>query len=228
MRHTENKLQVSKRREHTESAAVISLSKGCRGLLQSRLSPPDSNKASAGAATVLLKAFCLFGAPSFILAPNQVGSVSPTGQAPCQIDCQQDWMHQSLTIVIRSCSEIKEITAVCSHRFIHAMSDYALVTKCCFDESHPTVQVDSVHKADNRELYNLLLAKGWKLVSIVLHGNVAKLLQVNYIRPCGIKEGQTGESKRKIRNNMLKIWTLSYKYASFLLALLPDCPFNYL
>lgn len=56
--------------------------------------------------------------------------------------------------------KIKEITAVCPHRFIHAMSDYVVMTSCCFDGSHPAVQVDSVHKADNRELYNLFLAMG--------------------------------------------------------------------
>lgn len=88
------------------------------------------------------------------------------------------------------------------------MSDYAVVTNCCFDGSHSTVQVDTVHKADNRELYNLLLAKGWKLVSIVLRGNVAKLLQVNYFRPCGINEDQT-ESKRKLETRCLKIWFFS-------------------
>lgn len=100
------------------------------------------------------------------------------------------------------------------------MSDYAVVTKCCFDGSHPTVQVDSVHKADNRELYNLLLAKGWKLVSIVLHGNVAKQLQVNYIRPCGINEDEAGESKRKLETTCSKY---GLKHTSMVLFSLPSC-----
>lgn len=104
------------------------------------------------------------------------------------------------------------------------MSDYAVVTKCCFDGSHPTVQVDSVQKADNRELYNLLLAKGWKLVSIVLHGNVANLLQVNYIRPCVINEDQTGESKRKLETTCSKYERNHTSMVLFSLPLLPDCP----
>lgn len=44
------------------------------------------------------------------------------------------------------------------------MSDYVVMTSCCVDGSHPGVQVDSVHKADNRELHNLFLAVAvWKL-----------------------------------------------------------------
>lgn len=69
----------------------------------------------------------------------------------------------------------KEITAVCAHQFIHVMSDYVVMTSCCFDGSHPAVQVDSVHKTDNRQLHNLFLAKVsvWKqfgkYIAAVLH-----------------------------------------------------------
>lgn len=56
--------------------------------------------------------------------------------------------------------KIKEITAVCSHRFIHVMSDYVVMTSCCFDGSHPAVQVECVHKADIAELHYYFLAKG--------------------------------------------------------------------
>lgn len=71
--------------------------------------------------------------------------------------------------------KIKEITAVCSHWFIHATSDYVVMTSCCFDGSHPAVQVDCAHKADNRELHNLFpgygLETGWRSASGTCSGN---------------------------------------------------------
>lgn len=102
-----NKFQLTKQQERVGDATVISPSNRVQGsvcaLLWSRLSPPVSNEASERAVTGSLKALCLRGAPSVILASDQTGSVSPAGRTRCQADCQKDWMHQSLRPVIRSC-----------------------------------------------------------------------------------------------------------------------------
>lgn len=84
-------------------------------------------------------------------------------------------------------TKIKEITGVYWHQFIRAGVDLLLLfarNSCRFDGSHLATQVDTAHKTDNRQLYNLLpdrgLEKGtWKIL---------KIAQDNYTSSSGISE----------------------------------------
>lgn len=102
---------IWKQTSHQSSSCKTSLwlsEQGAPGVWQwSRLAPQVSNEASERAVAVLLEAPCLYGAPPFLLARQQIGSVSPAGHTPCQAGCQRHWMQQSLTAVITSCSEDK-------------------------------------------------------------------------------------------------------------------------
>lgn len=110
--------------------------------------------------TVTVLLLCLFGALSVILASGQIGSGSLSVRLCVgQTVGRTEWSSHS-ELLSGPAVKIKAITAVCSHQFIHVMSDCVVMTSCCFDGSHPAVQVECVHKADNAELHYYFLAKG--------------------------------------------------------------------